>query len=118
MRRGAADFDRIRLVINVDGAGHLLSATSIAAYNLAPEFQAQVEVLTLAHPGVIWVEPWPEGNHSTFTFRGLPALAFTSAGLPDLAHRRDDTADRISPAKLADVVALIGAVIEGLAAQG
>lgn len=114
VRREEADFERIRLVINVDGAGHHLSATSIAAYNLAPEFQARVEQLTEVHPGIVWVEPWPESNHSTFTFRGIPALAFTSAGLPDLAHRRDDTADRVSPEKLADIVALIDAIVTGL----
>jgi hypothetical protein len=56
---------------------------------------------------VQWVEPWPQSNHSTFAFRGAPALAFSSEGAFALAHFPQDTIEQVSIEKLVEVMHLV-----------
>jgi hypothetical protein len=57
------------------------------------------------------VDPWPESNHSTFAWRGVPSIAFGTTGGVRLQHRPMDTVDWIDPAKLNSIVELIGAIL-------
>lgn len=59
------------------------------------------------------LEPWPQSNRSTFAFRGALALAFNSAGAFHLAHFPADTIDRVSVAKLAEVVEVEREIVVG-----
>jgi aminopeptidase YwaD len=111
VRRAGDSFDQIRFALNIDGVGPAYASTSITMLETAPAFQTEVESLTAEYPGVVWVEPWPESNHSTFAFRGVPALAFSSLGARRLAHTMDDTLDVISPAKMDEVVRLAAEIV-------
>jgi aminopeptidase YwaD len=86
--RGAGEesFADITLAVNMDGIGYVGGANTIAQFNLAPEQAGRVEAVVSRYPAVQWVEPWPQSNHSTFAFRGAPALAFSSEGAFALAH--------------------------------
>jgi hypothetical protein len=51
---------------------------------------------------------------SVFSFRGVPAVALSSVGGPNLAHLPSDTPEWISPARLTEVVSLASGLAERL----
>lgn len=112
-RAGEASFADIPLAINMDGIGYVGGYNTVAAFNVSPELTGRIEAIVARYPAVQWVEPWPQSNHSTFAFRGVPALAFSSAGAFNLAHFREDTLDKVSVEKLAEVVALVREIVAG-----
>ncbi len=114
VRRCGNGFDKIVAAINFDGVGQYLGANSITLIAGSQPFQAHLTELTRPYPGIVWVDPWPESNHSTFSWRGVPSLAFTTEGTRDLAHLRADTLEWLSPAKLQEVVLLAADIVASL----
>jgi Iap family predicted aminopeptidase len=114
LRRGENEFGQVVAAINIDGIGDYLSANTIAIFSSSVEFERQTRQLTTVYPGVVWVDPWPESNHSTFAMRGVPSLAFSSSGMLSIKHLRNDDFDRINPAKLVEVTNLIADIVESL----
>jgi Zn-dependent M28 family amino/carboxypeptidase len=114
LRRGEADFGRILAAINMDGVGAALGTTSITSFLATPAFQEQLTSISAQFPGVVWVDPWPESNHSTFTFRGVPGLAFTSIGTRYLAHSPAEGIEHVSAAKLTEVADLVTEILLSL----
>ncbi len=114
VRLGEAQFLKIVAALNFDAVGNALSAGSITAFRCAPRFQEDVAALTNAYPGITWVEPWPESNHSTFAWRGVPSLAFSSLLGGNITHEIIDTVDRVSLERLVEHVTLAEAVVERL----
>ena len=112
--QAANDFGQIVAAINIDGAGLYLGANSITALACSQAFQDDMAQLTKPYPGVVWVDPWPESNHSTFAFRGVPSLALSSVGIRNIAHHPADTIEQVSPAKLGEVVMLVADIVERL----
>lgn len=110
-RAGEESFADIALAINMDGIGYAGGSNTVAAFNLAPAQANQVEAIVRRYPAVQWVEPWPQSNHSTFAFRGAPALAFSSHEAFTLAHFPHDTFEQASSEKLAEVVALVQDIV-------
>ncbi len=111
-RAGEESFAGIALAVNMDGIGNVGGANTVAPFNLAPEQAGRVAGIVSRYPAVQWVEPWPQSNHSTFAFRGVPALAFSSAGAFALAHFPHDTIEQMSIDKLAEIVALVSEIVE------
>jgi aminopeptidase YwaD len=103
-------FDRIRACINMDGAGPALGSNSLTAFGATPEVEAALRAVLDDFPGVVWVEPWPESNHSTFAMRGIPAAAVSAVGVRQAAHSPEDTLEGMSAAKLEEVVDLVESV--------
>jgi aminopeptidase YwaD len=114
VRRAGDTFDQILLAINIDGAGPILSATSIAVFSASSGFEAKMDDLIRAYPGVVKVDPWPESNHSTFSFRGVPSLAISSMGARNLAHTPADRLEIISPARLLETAQLVEDILASL----
>jgi len=110
-RAGEESFGDIALAVNMDGIGYVGGANTIAQFNLAPEQAGRVEAIVSRYPSVQWVEPWPQSNHSTFAFRGVPALAFSSEGAFALAHFPHDTIEQVSIEKLVEVVQLVREIV-------
>jgi len=114
LRRCGDQLEEIIVAINFDAVGQYLGANSIAIFASSVAFQEQVAELVMAYPGVVWVDPWPESNHSTFAWRGVPSLALSSVGRIRLDHLRADSVEWVSPAKLGEVVSLVLALVESL----
>jgi aminopeptidase YwaD len=104
----------ILAVINVDGVGQYLGANSITTLGGSQSFQDQISQVHKRHPGVVWVDPWYESNHSAFHWRGIPSIAISSSGGADIAHLPTDTVAWISPTKLYEVASLITDVVQSL----
>lgn len=111
VRRAGDTFEQILFALNIDGAGAAYTTTSITMMSAAAGFQAQVEKITAAYPGVTWVEPWPESNHSTFAMRGVPSLAVSSVGARHLAHTPEDTLAVMSEKKIEEALSLAAEII-------
>ncbi len=112
--RAGESFQRIRAAINLDGVGSALAATSITVTAGPPAFEALVREVAAAYPGVTWVAPWVESNHSTFAFRGIPAVVLSSSMAAYQFHLRDDTVEWVSVARLAEVVDLVATLVRRL----
>ncbi|MCL5996163.1 MAG: M28 family peptidase, partial [Chloroflexi bacterium] len=100
--------------INIDSVGQAVGTNTIMAMACSTAFQDHISALAQQAPGIPWTAPWPESNHSTFAWRGVPSIAFTTAGGANLVHQRHDTIDWISPAKLEEVAALVTAIVDSL----
>ncbi len=114
LRRAGDTLDQILVAINMDGAGAALGATTIALYAVSPAFEEHIDRLILKYPGVVKVEPWPESNHSTFSFRGVPALAIGSVGARNIAHTPQDKLEMVSPARLVETAQLAQDILASL----
>jgi aminopeptidase YwaD len=114
VRQRGDDFSQVVAALNLDGAGQQLGADSVAVFAASTEFQELVEGARSRRPDLLAALPWPESNHSTFAWRGVPSLAFTSLGAPNLTHLRADTVEWISAARLARLVDFIGDIAAAL----
>jgi len=114
LRRAQGYFGNILAAINLDMVGAALGANSITAMSCTAEFEAQIKGLAARYPGVVWVDPWPESNHSTFSMRGVPSIALSSVGMRGLTHSRGDTIEHASPTALAEATDLVKEIVAGL----
>ena len=114
LRRVDGNLDTVRAAVNFDGVGNLLSTTTVAAIAGSAEFEELVGKHLQGFPGVVRVDPWPESNHSTFTFRGVPAAAFSSIQAWDKAHTRDDRTEWVSVEKLVEAHDLGASILSEL----
>jgi aminopeptidase YwaD len=114
LRRREGELDQVLTAINVDGVGQQVGANNITVLASSPSFQDRVAEVHRRYPGVAWVDPWYESDHSAFVSRGVPGIAISSVGVANIGHLPDDTIEWIGAAKLDEVVALIADVIESL----
>jgi len=114
VRRGEAYFPSIKCAINMDGSGAALGTNSLTAISAPDEMEQIVRQVAAEFPGVVWVDPWPESNHSTFSFRGIPAVALGSVGVRGLAHSTADMLEMMSEEKLDEVVMLVERLAQNL----
>ena len=117
VRQRGEDFSQCLAAINFDGVGAALGTNTLTALAASPALETEARATAGAFPGVVWVEPWPESNHSTFAWRGVPSLALSNTAATLHAHLRSDTLDWISPAKLDEALALGEALVRGLGGQ-
>jgi aminopeptidase YwaD len=113
-RKYEQEFKNIVAAINFDGVGQTLAANSITLIAGSQPFQHLLSELTQNYPGIVWVDPWPESNHSTFSWRGVPSIAVSSAGAVRVDHLRSDTLDWVSREGLNEVIALAGEILDNL----
>jgi aminopeptidase YwaD len=114
LHRRESELEHLLTVINVDGVGQQLGANSITMLGASRPFEDQVRKVHQRYPGVVWVDPWYESDHSAFFWRGVPCIALSSVGVANVGHLPADTATWISPAKLDEIVSLITDVVESL----
>jgi aminopeptidase YwaD len=114
LHRGGENLRDILIAINMDDMGAEAASNSIAIFSASEYLNKYVDGLVNEYPGVVWVEPWPESNHSTFAMRGVPSLAFGSVGVRHLAHTPQDSIEQASPEKVVEVIDLIKGIVRGL----
>lgn len=113
-RGGEQQMGQILAAANFDGVGPWLAPSSITLISGSQPFQEHLSQITRRYPAVVWVEPWPQSNHSTFSWRGVPSIAFSSVGGFRTAHLRSDTVDWINPARLDELVDLVAEIVESV----
>lgn len=105
---GGDDLSAVVACINIDGVGQWLAPDSIAAMAAGQAFEGAVRSLARQQPDLLWAKPWPQSNHSTFSFRGVPSVAFTSASRVALAHHPQDNLYWSNPGRIVSVVNWVG----------
>ena len=109
-----AQLGEIVAVLNFDGVGHALDVNTVAIYANSEPFRELVDDLLRAHPSLVWTDPWPESDHSAFSFRGVACLAFMSRAAWHHAHLHTDTLEWASPRQLARLVRFAADVVASL----
>jgi hypothetical protein len=105
-------FGSLLAAFNLDGIAHILGRNTITMMAHSPAFQQTVEQVTANYPRVTWVDPWPQSNHSTFAWHGVPALALSSSyDWGNLAHQPEDTSLWVSEALLNEAVDLVADIV-------
>lgn len=107
VERHGEELGNILLAINMDFMGQRLGANTIALMSASDAVQQAIDGLLAAYPGVVWTEPWPQSNHSTFAYRGVPSVAFSSKGVKTIYHQPSDTMAWVDAGKVQEVVSLI-----------
>jgi hypothetical protein len=115
IRERGDQFGDILAAINLDGIAHILGHNTITAMAHSLVLQETLTAITARYPRVQWVEPWPQSNHSTFAWHGVPAIAL-SASVPwsGIAHQPTDTPLWLSPDLLAEAVSLVEAIVAAI----
>ena len=107
------EFESIKTVINIDGVGHVLGTHSVTMMEHSAAFHTAVSEIKPAYPGIVWVDPWPQSNHSTFSSRGVPCIAVSSVGV-GIAHSSFDTVGGIGADKLSEVVLFVADIVDAV----
>jgi aminopeptidase YwaD len=114
LRQYEDELEQVLALINIDGTGQRLGANSITIMGAPESLEAQVRRVHERYPGVAWVEPWYESDHSAFLWQGVSCIPISSSGGANITHLPSDTAEWISPTKLAEVVSLIIDIVESI----
>jgi aminopeptidase YwaD len=114
-RNGGDDLSDVIACINIDGVGQILSPDSITVISAGQEFENVLKKVAAGYGDLEWVVPWPESNHSTFSFRGVPSVAFTSTNRVALAHHPYDDLTWSSAVRIGRLVPIIIQILDLLA---
>lgn len=114
-RNDGEDLTDVIACINTDGVGQWLAPDSITAISSGPEFEGAVMNLAAIGGDLVWADPWPESNHSTFAWRGVPSVAFTSTNRVALANHPYDDLGWSNPQRIARLVPVIKDILSLLA---
>lgn len=114
-RNGGDDLKDVIACINIDGVGQILAPDSITAISAGQEFETALGHIALEYNDLEWADPWPESNHSTFSFRGVPSVAFTSTNRVALAHHPYDDLSWSSPERIGRLIPVIKQILDLLA---
>jgi aminopeptidase YwaD len=106
-----ASAGKLVAAVNFDAAGHRLATNTLTAMAASDGLLQMAQSKIESYPGSMWVDPWPESDHSAFAMCGVPALAFGSVGAREVTHSAADTVDGVSIDKLNDAASLAAEIV-------
>ena len=71
---------------NIDGVGVKGQALAYSFYECSEKLINNLSKLAAEIEGFEQIDPWPQGDHTLFSFSGVPAISVTSSGIFDLVH--------------------------------
>ncbi len=105
----------IKMVINIDGAGHIDSRSALSFYNLSEMSTREILETAGEFNTIVPGEEWYEGDHSMFLQQGIPCMAVTSSNLHEavmnISHTPEDSLDKVNQALLEDLAAFLHALL-------
>lgn len=111
LSRYGAEFERIKLAVNVDGVGYQDGLTAFSFYEVADPLQERLASKLAKQEWLIHGEPWFSGDHILFMQKEVPAIAFTSESLTEmtssLTHTARDTLDKVDCGKLVKLASFL-----------
>jgi len=118
LKQNNGDFQDIKMVINIDGAGHKDSKTAVSFYNLSDNQINKVMKITESYKTVVKGQEWYEGDHSMFLQNGVPCIALTSSNARDvvmnITHTPKDTMNNVDIELLWDLVKALKDIISNI----
>lgn len=89
---------------NIDGVGAKGQNLACSYYECPEKLMDSISGSVARFNGFEQIEPWPQGDHTLFSFSGVPAVSVTSSGIFGLAesvlHTEKDTLELIDIDKL------------------
>jgi len=120
MNQNSGNLDDIKLVINIDGAGHKSSETAISFYNLDDNQIGGMIDIIKAYERVVKGEQWYEGDHSMFLQKGVPCIAVTSSNVREvvmnISHTPEDTIYNLDMTLLCELTSALEDIIRSIGA--
>lgn len=114
----SVNLQAIGLVINLDGIGLCGNPSSVAYFSMPHTYEAVAEETRKKYPGVVRVDPWPEGDHMIFAQKNIPSIAFSTAAegnvMKNIIHTSLDTMDRLDIGKIMHTIDAIEATVRKL----
>lgn len=112
------NFQDVKMVINIDGAGHKDSMSAFSFYNVSDN-QINKGMRIIEHyKTVVKGEEWYEGDHSMFLQNGVPCIAVTSSNVRDvvmnITHTPKDTMDNVDIELLFELVTALKEIINNI----
>jgi aminopeptidase YwaD len=110
-------FQDMLLNINIDGVGYKEGASSITYYQVTDEIGVKIKNAIKPEHGLVEGTPWPQGDHSIFIQKSVPAIAFTSNWLidhldeQDITHTDRDRLDVLDPEKIVRLAEGVGSIV-------
>lgn len=99
--------DKIKLVINIDGAGYRGHHSELSFYSCPENFENCARASLQDHPSIQPGEPWPQSDHMIFAMNQIPAMALTTSAFMEMereiAHTPKDTPDMVDISLLVDI---------------
>lgn len=100
---------------NIDGAGLAGQNLCYSFYGCDEKFVRRFREQAEACGKMTEADPWPQGDHTLFTYAGVPAVAVTSCGIFELSetvlHTAADTLNLVDVQKLAALVRFLCGVL-------
>lgn len=108
MNQNSDNLGDIKLVINIDGAGHRDSKSAISFYNLEDDDIDKVMSSIENYSTIIRGDVWYEGDHSMFLQQGVPCVAVTSSNVREavmsISHTPKDTINNVDDSLLNELI--------------
>lgn len=107
LEQNNGDFQDVKMVINIDAAGHRDSKTALSFYNLQEDKANEIMKIAQRYQTIVRGEPWYESDHSMFAMQAVPCIAATSSNIRDvvmdITHTPQDTIEKIDPLLLKEL---------------
>lgn len=115
MNQNYEELHDIKMVINIDGAGHKDSKTAVSFYNIEDNQIKNLMKNIEVYKTIIKGEEWYEGDHSMFLQQGVPCIAVTSSNVREvgmnITHTPKDVIDNVDPALLWEISSALKNII-------
>ncbi len=104
-----AQFDKITLNINIDGAGYKEGRSAFSFYGLPEEIERNMKEVIAQFEGLTEGAQWVQGDHSMFIQNGCPAIAVTSDWFSahidnqEITHTPKDNIEIVDCQKLVEI---------------
>ena len=93
---------------NIDGVGVKGQTLAYSFYECPEKLMDNISTFAAKLEGFEQIEPWPQGDHTLFSFSGVPAISVTSSGIFGLVdsvlHTASDTLELIDVERLEALV--------------
>jgi len=115
-----ANFNRILLNINIDGAGYKEGQSAFSLFNLPEDILQPTRKVINQYSGITEGIQWPQGDHSIFLQYGVPAIAVSSKwfidniGDQDITHTSKDNTGIVDCNKIVEISQALNTLIRSI----
>ncbi len=99
--------DKIKLVINIDGAGYRDHISEVSFYSCPEDLERCAKNRLNDYTSIQQGEPWPQSDHMIFAMQQIPAMAITTSAFiemeREIAHTPKDSPDMVDTTLLVDI---------------
>ena len=108
------NLEKAMFAMNFDGVGQTLGTNTITLMSGSNKLERCLKEIKKGFPSLQWTSPWYESTHYTFFSNGVPSIPFSSKGVSDLLHTKDDTIQWLSIEKLYESYSIAFEIITSL----